>query len=118
MDILKKQDGYLIIEALVSLIILGFIVVFVSMFFNNIFQNPKILLRGQALTLANQEIERSINIKAQTDSIYKNQTGNLEVRRMIKRNDNLTNINVSIFSTSAKKEILSLSAYYKSEEQQ
>jgi hypothetical protein len=113
MDLLKKEEGFSIIESLVGIIILGLIVIFFSLFFNKIFQTPKILLRGEAFYLANQEIENSLNMKSKSDTVYSNLNRNLQIRRMVRKEEKLYNIQVEVFTTLEKKCILNLSAYYK-----
>lgn len=112
MDKLKDQRGYLILEALVGIIILGLVVTFSVMFFNQIFANSKILLRSDALLLAKQEIDRSQNFRVITDTSYFNQKGNLKVIRNIKHESNIYKATVTVASDSGKKEILSLSVLY------
>ncbi|MBK7980268.1 MAG: type II secretion system protein [Ignavibacteriae bacterium] len=112
MDKLKNQKGYIILEALVGIIILGLVVTFSVMFFNQIFANSKILLKSDALLLAKQEIDTSINFRTTTDTSYFNQKGNLKVIRNIKAESNIYKAVVTVASDSGKKEILSLSVLY------
>lgn len=113
MDKLKDQLGYTIMETLVGIILIGLIITFFAMFFNQIFSNPKLLLRSEALTLANLEIEKSINTKAINDTIYKNTNGNLLIKRNIKQEKKLVKSTVVVQTVSSKDSILTLTALYK-----
>ncbi|MBU0474987.1 MAG: hypothetical protein KKF62_12605 [Bacteroidetes bacterium] len=113
MDKLKLEDGYTITEALVGIIILGLTITLFAFFFNLVFSNPKILLRSEALYLADQEIENSLNNKVSRDTSYTNNNGNILVERKISSDNNLTKVKISVFSKSNKQIILSLSSLYK-----
>lgn len=112
MDQLKSDKGYIIIETLVGIIILGLVITFFAMFFNQIFGNSKILLKGDALILAKQEIERCIVVKATSDTSYFNIRGNLKIMRRIQIVENLSKADVVVASDSGRNEILSLSVMY------
>lgn len=112
MDKLKNQNGYTLIETLVSIIILGLAIGFFAVFFKQIYANSKILLKSDAIVLANHEIERCINFKIVSDTNYFNSLGNLMVSRKIESLGKLNNALVSIASDSGKKEIITLSAVY------
>jgi len=113
MDKLKDQSGYTIMETLVSILLIGIIITLFAMFFNQVFSNPKLLLRSEALNLANQEVERSINTKSTTDTSYTNNQANLRIERKIESEESLVKAIVSVKSVIAGKEILSLSVMYK-----
>ncbi len=112
MDKLKSQYGYVLMESLVGIILLGLVITFFVMFFNQIFLNSRILLRSDALVLANQEIERCINFREITDTSYFNPQGNLKVLRNIKIEGKLNKAIVTVGSDSGRQEILSLSVMY------
>ena len=81
--------------------------------FNKVFQNPKLFLRGEAFYLANQEIENSLNMKSKSDTLYSNLNGNLQIHRIVRKEENFYNIQVKVFTALEKKCILTLTAYYK-----
>ncbi len=112
MDKLNSQNGFTIMETLIGIIIIGLMITFFAMFFNQVFNNPKILLRSDAFVLANNEIERCMNLKISSDTSYTNRIGNLYIKRQITFLNKLNKAKVSIYTASGKKEILSLSVKY------
>lgn len=112
MDKLKGQEGYTLVESLVGIIILGLVITFFAMFFNQIFGNPRILLKGEALIMASQELDRCLDIKAITDTSYFNRQGNLKIKRKVELIGKLNKAIVSVASDSGRNEILSLSVTY------
>ena len=115
MDKLNSQDGYTITETLVGIILLGITITLFSFFFNQVFRNPKILLRSEALYLADQEIEFSINHRITRDTSYINEKGNLLAERIIAKTNGLNKATISVLSKTNKQNILSLSVLYKNE---
>lgn len=109
---LKDQEGYTLIESLVGIIIIGIVIVFFAVFFKQIFSNPKILLKSDAMILANQEIERCINYKISSDTSYLNNRQNLRIFRTITKSDKLNKVIVRVVTDSGRSEIISLSAKY------
>jgi len=112
MDKLKNEYGYTLLETLVGIIILGLVIAFFAMFFNQVFANSRIFLIGDATILAKQEIERCINFRIKTDTSYFNNKGNLQVLRDIKFDGELNNAVVTVSSDSGRNEILFLSVMY------
>ncbi|MBL1212706.1 MAG: prepilin-type N-terminal cleavage/methylation domain-containing protein [Ignavibacteriae bacterium] len=49
---MNNQSGFSLMETLVSMVILGLLVAFTLMLFNNIYSNPKLLLRSEVLSLS------------------------------------------------------------------
>ena len=113
MDKLIDQNGFTILETLVGILLLGLIITFFAMFFNQVFANPKLLLRKEAMVLANQEIERCINYKPKSDTTYFNNNGNLKIYRKLKSSNSLTKAVVTVKVKSSEKEILSFSVMYR-----
>lgn len=112
MDKLNSELGYTLMETLVGIIILGIVITFFAIFFNQTFANPRILLKGDAIILAKQEIDKCINIKAVKDTSYYNKNGNLKIIRSIKGVENLNQAVVVVASDSGRNEILYLSVLY------
>ena len=108
MDILEKENGFTIIESLVTLIILGILTILTVIFFNKIYGNPELLLRREALTLADSEIHNIINNKVFTDTLYHNNKGNLTINRKIFDNKEYIYAVVTINFNQTQKQILSL----------
>ena len=59
MDLLKREDGFTIIESLVSIVLLGLIAGMSIMVISRIYTNPKMLIKGEAGMIASQEIDYS-----------------------------------------------------------
>ncbi|MBN2571424.1 MAG: type II secretion system protein [Ignavibacteriales bacterium] len=106
MDLLKKNEGFTILETLTSIIILGLLVGFTIIFFNKIFSNSKILLRSDALILAEQEIENCKIKMVLQDTSYANIKGNLILIRKITMFNGLRSIEISVHSKNDNQEIL------------
>ena len=109
---MNNQSGFSLIETLVSMVILGLLVTFTIMFFNNIYSNPKLLLRSEALLLADVEISKCMNFKLASDTSYINLNGNLEVIRNVIREERLLKVAITVRAKSNKKEILKLETSY------
>ncbi len=110
MGILKDESGYTLIETLVSIGLLGILIVLSATAYTRFFDNPKILLRNEALYMANQEITNSINKKIFTDTTYANENQNLEVRRNVFDVQKLYRIEVAVVFVQTQKELVRLSA--------
>ena len=79
---IKCNDGTTIIESLVVILLLGILVTLTASFFTEIFNNKQ-MLRGEALELANQEMERTLSQQSVNDTSYFNEKGNLRVIREV-----------------------------------
>ena len=110
MDILK-QDGYSIIETLVSFVILGLIVTFTVGVYLNLFHNPKLILKSEALHLASHEMDCVLNNKTYNDTTYLNEHKNLQILRKISREESLFRVDILVFFVPNKTELIDLSAY-------
>lgn len=111
MDLLKEEYGTTIIESLVVILLLGILVTLTASFFSAIYYD-KNMLKGQALQLANQEISLVLNNHSENDSIYTNDTGNLQVHRIIRREEKLNMVEVQVIKTRTDSIIVSLEASY------
>lgn len=111
MDTLKNCDGFTMIETLTAISLLGIVSVLVVILFTGIFNNPKLLLKGEALLLAEQELRYSIDNEIISDTLYLSGFNGLELNRKVNRKDNLYEITVSVVFKPKSREILSLSAY-------
>lgn len=76
------NNGTTIIESLVVILLLGILLTLTASFFTEIFNNQK-MLRGEALQLANQEVERTLSQQSVNDTSYVNEKGNLKVIRKV-----------------------------------
>jgi prepilin-type N-terminal cleavage/methylation domain-containing protein len=107
MDILKIDSGFSIIETLVTIVIVSMLVIFVSVFLDNIYNNPKLFLKSKALLLAKNEMNRTIYSEGYRDTSYFDDKYRMNIIRQIKDQEGVYKINVLIRKTD--KEILSLS---------
>lgn len=110
MGILKNQSGYSLIETLVCISLLGIILFISTSVFVRLFANPKILLKNEALYLANEEINRTIHKRTLTDSTYTNENTNLVIERHIAELNGYAQIEVIVKHVHAAKEIVKLTA--------
>lgn len=108
MDILKEESGYSLIEALVSISILGIIIIITAMLFTTILSGNSIYSKSEALVLAKNEIENVRQNKILTDTAYNNKEGNLLITRSIKQEDSLYKVNVCVSNKSREKQLISL----------
>lgn len=111
MDTLKKEDGFTIIESLVGIILLSLFVGLSAMVINGIYSRPQILMKGEASTLASQEIDYSLKMKPAGDTVYENGSGNMVVRREITQADSLAHIVVTVSAKGSGRMIARLSVY-------
>lgn len=110
MELLKDQSGYSLIETLVCISLLGIMLFISTSVFIRLFANPKILLRSEALFIANEEITRTIHKKAFTDTTYTNENTNLTIERRVIESGRFAQIEVYVKHSSWSKEIIKLSA--------
>ena len=80
MVLLKKQEGFSIIETLVVITILGLLITFTTSFINKIYNNPVYLLKDEAFRAASNEIDGVMLNGTLTDTLY-NIKHNLFVKR-------------------------------------
>lgn len=109
MGIVKNQSGYTLIETLVSIGLLSMLILLSAIAYSRFFDNPKILLRNEALYIANQEITNSVNKKIFTDTTYANENNNLAVERKIYDMQTYNKIEVAVMFIQTKKELIKLS---------
>lgn len=112
MDKMKSESGFTILESLVGILILGIMLILFAVFFNQIFNNPKLLHRSEAFILAKQEIEKCKNKRLTKDTLYFNEKENLSIVRDINLINNIINAKVTVETKLDKKKILSLSVEY------
>lgn len=112
MDLLKEEHGTTILETLVVILLLGILVTLTASFFSNLFNNERIL-RGEALSIAQQEISRVLSEKSETDTLFKNEKGNLQIRRVVYKEEKLNLIEIMVSKSSNDSLILTLKAAYK-----
>lgn len=112
MDLLKEENGTTILETLVVILLLGILVTLTAGFFTTIFNN-KNMLKGDALQLAQQEINRVLSEKSENDTTYNNESENLKVQRIITKDEKLNCVEVMISRSSTDSVLLVLKASYK-----
>ncbi|MFC2094555.1 Tfp pilus assembly protein FimT/FimU [Bacteroidota bacterium] len=112
MHLLDTKDGFTIVETLVVIMILGLLVTLTSVFFSQIFNNPKKMLQGEAFSLARNEIDYCIRFKPESDTLYKNDVGNLSVRRKVNGNENNFNTSVYVDFNKNKSRLIELKVNY------
>lgn len=111
MDSIKKTDGFTLIETLTAITLLGIVSVLSVIIFTGIYSNPRLLLKGEAAMLAEQELHYSINNKVKSDTIYSSGLNGLEIVRKVLIEENLYKITVSVVFKPKTTKILSLSAW-------
>lgn len=109
MGILKNQSGFSLIETLICISLLGVLLVLTSMIFVRFFSNPKMLLRNEALFMANQEMTNSINIKRLTDTTYVNTNANLTLVKKVQDAGNCNKVDITVKTVHNELEIVKLS---------
>lgn len=105
------NNGTTIIESLVVILLLGILVTLTTSFFTEIFNNQK-MLRGEALQLANQEVERTLSQQSVKDTSYLNENGNLKVIRIVNNENEYYIIAVSVYRRGVDSAIVLLETNY------
>lgn len=108
----KDENGFTLIETLVSLLILGILVTLTMIMLNKIYANPKILLGREALRLAEAELTYCVNNTSLNDTIYTNERQNLKVKRKITDEGKLAKVEIAVVMNGNNKEILRLETKY------
>ncbi len=90
-----KDEGFSMIEAVVSAGLLALTVTVFAFCMGIIYGNPKIVFRGKAFRLAENEMKRTLVIDMPSDTIYKN--GRLYVRRTCLSSPQLVKLKVDVF---------------------
>lgn len=111
MDLLKEETGTTILESLVVILLLGILVTLTASFFSIIFNN-KNMLKGDALLLAQQEIERTLSEKSDHDTTYFSEYGNMEVKRLIRKEENKYLVDVIVSKARNDSALVQLNAIY------
>lgn len=113
--ILSNQEGFSIIESLVSITILGILIAISVRLFDEIYKAPEILLQREALQLADQELSRTISGNYLNDTTYTNTQQNLIIKKIIKETEleNLREIEVQVLFRTTNKKLLIMSCYLK-----
>lgn len=109
MDLLKTTDGFSLIETLVGITIFGLLVGFTALFFLQIFQNPKMLIMNEASILAHYEVNYVKGNDINSDTLYNNDSGNLSIKRTIKKKEGAKEVDISVLFKGTNKQIISLS---------
>jgi len=107
---MKNQSGYSLIETMVCISLLGLLIFLSTSVYTRFFSNHKMLLRNEALFMANQEITNTINKRIFTDTSYKSINCNMLLDRKISDMDNCKKIIVVVRSVQLEKELVTLSA--------
>lgn len=108
MDLLKEENGYSLIEALVSISILGIIIIITAILFTKLLSGNSIYSKSEALILAKNEIEYVRQNKIFSDTAYNNSDGNMLITRTIKQEDSLYKVIVSVSNKSKEKQLISM----------
>lgn len=106
--ICTDKKGFSIIETLVGIVLLGIIAALSLSIYLNLLSNPKNFLRGEAFTLASQEVEYIKTFKPVTDTNYFNAKGTLQVNRQIEFQDSINHFSVKVSSKQKNIEIIKL----------
>jgi hypothetical protein len=110
MDLLRN-DGYTIIETLVSFVILGLFVTFTVGIYISLFHNPNLVLKSEALLAASREMECAINNRSLSDTTFLNENNNLKIFRKVSKGENIYKIDIFVFFKADTTMLLNLSAY-------
>lgn len=97
------------VETLVGMVMLGIIVTLTIMFINSVLSNPKLLVRGEALNLAKNEISKCTLLKTTTDTLYNNKMGNMSIKRTVVEGTKTIDLKVSVLHIASEKELIVLS---------
>lgn len=113
MDQLNNENGFTLIEILVSMVILGILVTLTVLFINTFFSNPVTLFRAEALNVAKVEINYACEFKRDNDSSYTAGNGNLLVERKIMIEEKVTEVFVSVIHKPTEKLLVELNKIYR-----
>jgi prepilin-type N-terminal cleavage/methylation domain-containing protein len=91
-----KDEGFSLIEALVSIVILGLLSSIFFSFLSNTINKPVLTYRAEALVLAQNEIQRTIAARNLRDTSYCNMKGNMTIYKHVTENESLYKINVVV----------------------
>ncbi len=108
MDLLKDEKGFSMIEALAGIALLGLLVALSASVLIKIYEDPKTLLRGEAMLLAEREMNFCRSASPERDTVYTNDTGNLEIHRKIDSGKNIKRINVMVTTINSVKTLVEL----------
>lgn len=112
MDLLRREDGFSLIESLIVILLLGLLVTFTAAFFNDLFNRPGVFLKSEALNLASREINYCINNKLTDDTLYNANKDKLQIKRSVTDELNGYDITVNVYlNNHPKVNIVSLSAF-------
>ncbi|NLT50528.1 MAG: prepilin-type N-terminal cleavage/methylation domain-containing protein [Ignavibacteria bacterium] len=103
-----QSSGFSMIETLVAILLLGIISSLFIIFFNDIFSNPKIFLKGKALNAANEEINYSLAHKSAGDTSYFSENGVLFISREIEIIENIRKVEVKVLFHDQNTELTKL----------
>ena len=112
MDLLKKENGETLIEVMVAIVIIGLITGFTLIFFTNIFENPRLLKKDDALFYANQEINYAVKNRQTRDTVYFSPDSSMLIERKIVKDKNIYNINVNVKLKNSDKFLVELKSKY------
>lgn len=93
---ISRKSGFTIIETLVAIILLGLVSTMGIMVFNQLWGNKAIMLKKEAFLYASQEIDRCIDERLVSDTVYYSNSRTLKVNRKIEPEGNLNKIIVNI----------------------
>jgi prepilin-type N-terminal cleavage/methylation domain-containing protein len=96
MDLLKDEKGFSMIEALAGIALIGLLAALSASVLVSMYDNPKTLLRGEAMLLAEKEMNYCRSASPERDTLYTNETGNLEIHREVDPGRNVKRIIVSV----------------------
>ena len=111
-EYINSENGFTIIESLVTILIIGLILTMTIIVFNNLFSAPGLLLKSDAFSAATEEISKCVENRTSTDTIY-NVSNNLVLKRKISSVDELLMANVSIIQKHNDNNIITLHVSYK-----
>lgn len=112
MDKIKSEDGFTILETLVSFLILGILAVVIFTILSNLYTNPALVLKQEAFSLASNEINYSM-FNTVGDTSYFSEHKNLIIERNIIKENGLDEIIIKVTHKQSKRLLVELEAYKK-----
>ncbi len=108
MKVIRGKNGFSIIEALVSIVLLGLLLSLTASFFTSLFDKPELLLKDEALLMAESSMNKSVRQSLFSDSLYYNEKKTLEVSRKVYYDSSFVNILIIVKGAGKNKEIVRL----------
>ncbi|MBI2417893.1 MAG: type II secretion system protein [Ignavibacteriales bacterium] len=100
------EQGYTIMEALVSIVLIGLLITLSLVFFNMLFNSPLMGKKSEALLLAKNEMEYCLHSIGLNDTSYSNRYGTIRIDRNCQKTDSLIIFTVKAILLKNNKQIV------------